>query len=1221
MLRAPPVLRPVTTVPRCRGHRGNPYWPRHVISCQGTPGARRKNSIVVRAESANRSGQQRLDLLKTGRVDAMARSTIGRGSRARMRSRAADAVILLLSLLLGQGYAQPSPQAAPQSSEPVTVLVAWQVDDAADATLHARLEDGRIVGVKAVEPAALAVQIGQQPASNEARWRASIAAGAVSLAVAASPTSRIEIGCDGKTLSTSLLELAESPAEISWSGGHLRVERPPYDIVRVQLKRPSLVLAPGEELNVQFEFFLLSSREDPIPTRIRLTLVESGRKPVEYAIDGRYRVPPGRPEQARFNLKMRAPQAPGVYEIVLVLGMDGKPDIYRRVPFVVVDSKPPVPNAGLTVEEWWAQAKLLASARNSGGEWRLSRPWWGWWNGLRQLLRTTGTVPVAALDEESAWLLRLPSDESLYVLQLIGGNRSGEPVMRITLGPQEDAQVVRSFANPVELTLAARPGPLARTSESDAAIAIFPAASSPALRLSAASMPGGGGTAEWRIYRVPSLSNLVRTHRSRLPDWRDGRHRALFVEHLDQLFLYGGVLAESDWEGEAASSWTALYRAAENLCTYGAALGADAVVMAATISGRPTWPSQVIPTAEWDPDERTRTLAKVGTKDIPELLFRATRRGLLFYVPLLDFGPDEKIDPLSDEGQKKAVAVLAEFLRRYGHHDNFPAVCVRLSPRAGTCLADLRDGVDAHTLEQFLRESGLKPGDADVASWVMQHAREQFIRWRCARIANLFKSLAETAASGKFPKDLVVLLDLNDREWSDYLRASFHQGGDLGAALRESGIAFELWPDNENIILCRPYLDAEHSIRSVWINRDDALNGLLGDRGFSLAGLHGPERLIDENSRTAVVLPDSGSVGSGVVRMLAEIDPTWVLSDGTIPTITTRPFYFEVSHLLHTLPASTKGERQKRGPVVVRSWRDEQVCTWFFANVSDFPVLVRAQFSDPGQVRQKGAKGSDTAEIADGRNVQVELRGGGFVVLTAPASTRMNSLDIQLPEASRNYLRERFEDLMHAVDFLRDESQIATPNILTDGGFEQRNGMGSRWEFVPPDAAQFVPEARRSGQVGLRVSGEATEGAYVLSWPFTLPPGAEALIRFYARSSGGSPKLSVWLVAADSPRQAVVAHEYELTAEWKQYEVRARDLPSDKWSWRLVFRCAGGTVDLDDVEIEARTLTPEERNVLIKSLAPAVRAWYEKRWEDFSSMTSEYWPQYLMRRFQRDETR
>ncbi len=1129
-------------------------------------------------------------------------------------------IVLAAFLVVQPPALRAGEERSSSSLPPVTLVLSWQLEHDAAPEISVDVQDGRIV---AVEPTASPstppfTLVADQQGRQRIRWQRPSTRGQVGLLVAAKPSSSIEVGYDGKVLRTSLLELTESPASIRWNAGELRVERPASDIVRVRTDHPNLILKPHEELNIQFAFYLLSPSDRAVPVQIRLGLAQSGRRPLEYPIDGRYRVVTNEPERAKFNLRMRAPGESGVYEIVLQVRRETGPGWHRRVPFVVVSPDPPPPSRALTLEQWWAEGKLLASAEAVDGEWHLSRPWWGWLDGLRSLMRRSGPQVASAEEGGNGWVLNLQSDDAMYVLEL-RAEGDAEPVLQATLEPVDGegpSRLVPALSAPINLVL--QPPSVAGIGRSVTRTRLLLPGSNTTLTLRCLPLLSGGGNAEWRIYQVPPIRELVQTFPSRLPDLDRGRIRAAYLADLRHLFLYGGVRTPSQWEDEPASSWTALYRAADGLACYARVLGADAVFLPVTLHGKSMWPAKPpAHTATWDPDRATSSLGRLPPKDAPELFFRVLARYRLHCIPVFEFGTRHQFNPLDKRSTARALAIVADFVAHYQHNTNFPALAVRLSPLAGTCLADLYDGLNDEVLGQFASETGLKmpplTGDA-LRNWVVANARDRLIQWRCARIAQFIQQLLHTARSAQPQRKLIVILDLSDPKWTRKLRSAVHRGSDFTSALQECGISFAHWPTGEDLILCRPFVDAEQTVNSLWLNRAESLNDLFRDWAV-LGGIRGPERTNGGEGRNAVLGPDHDELGLGGIRMLAQLDAQWVIDEVSVPLVPNELLDRELERLIRTLPRG-KGVTRTRGPVIVRQWTESQVRRWLVVNRAPYPVVGKLTFAGPGQVRQEVVRRGMTTEIVNGSEVTIRFDGETFVLLAAPASTELERLHVELPPASRNYLHKRFRELMNAVSILRDEMQVATPALVPDGGFEQSAGMAPKWEFTPASAATVTREAAHTGEAGLRVTApQPNHAAYVLSWPFTIPPGAEVLVRFHARAVSGPAKLSAWLVAADAPKRGAVAYTKELATEWKEHEIRIHDLAEGQWSWRLVFEIHNGTVDIDDVEVRARTITPEERNVMIKSLAPAVKAWYEKRWNDFSSITSGYWPQYLLRRF------
>ena len=708
-----------------------------------------------------------------------------------------------------------------------------------------------------------------------------------------------------------------------------------------------------------------------------------------------------------------------------------------------------------------------------------------------------------------------------------------------------------------------------------------------------------------------------------LADPTANRIAILYLPDYAQLYNF----AQTD--NPTARHWSLLLSAASNLTTYAAGSDYDGIAVPVTGKGIVSWPSaQAQSSFVWDPDRLPGPTQDPVPKDVPELLVRACRQRSLLFIPLFRFDGLElsgasDLNPLRPADRSRMVQLVAEFVARYKQHDNLRAIGVVISPRARTCLAGPADGLDQETVQQFVKDSKLTP-PADLkgqqlVTWALEKQRDRLMAWRARQVLELYKSLVAAVRKEK-PKAICYLaVDFTDLSWADQLRQASHRGDDLATVLRESGLDLASWTLPEGLVLVRPFFNSEHSATTLWINRDREL-----DRFFARhphASLFAAEQMVlaADNTRRRITVVHRGQGGaSGATRALANLEPVALFAAPLLPVLPQQLGQHTLTRVLRQLPLAASQRKASKGPVRVKAWRTGHVVMWLVANLVGHPVRCDLEFTRPGQVHVAVTSDRTRYELSeDGRQIRVDLSPYGLALLRSPDSTELASLDVTLPEAAQSALQRRFRQMTRAVSFLRNADRAASPNLVLDGVFEQPDGMATRWEIFPPQHGAYSEEAAYHGKLGLDLTPKDKQGVYALSWPFTVPPGAKLSVKLAARRLDDTAELFVWLVPTDRPQEHAAAFKVPLTAEWQTHRVQLTPGTGyeEIWSWRLVLHARQGRVQVDDVEASARTLTAEERNAMIKSLAPALRAWYDKRLADFSDLTAQYWPQYLLRQF------
>ena len=1133
------------------------------------------------------------------------------------------AALLALSMLHAPGHSAAD-QAAPPAQEPIQVLITWQATPPRAHELSVRLPRATIVRWRALLPRPVPIELKQAKTQWRFRWRDPLARGALSLAVAGNGTDHIEVEIDGKSLRTTIQELAEGPASIQWAEGQLQLQRPASDVVRVQPLRGGVILAPNEEAAIQFEIYLLPTKREHIPTSFRLGLTRFGREPTVYPVDASYRVTAGRPARSRFTLSMRAPGEPGLYELVVRVRPEGVAEIQRRIPIVVLGTERLARRSSEQLDwpDWLDHAQPIQGAHFANGRWRALGPWWLGVGRLRELLRG-GVRPAAGSKSSTRWTVQLPSNDAPYLLRVAATGSPGNVGLFVDV--ERDIESLAVPLEPLRVGLWLDEGYGSQAAKAQSSVLVWPGAGKLTVTVRSTGEQSGLRRAEWQLLRLPSPEQL-RLREPRLADVTRDRVGLLLLPNLPALYHF----ATSPQERPA--HWPLLLSAVTNLSTYVSAVRYDGVALPVCGNGLVLWPSGVAQSAyNWDPNQMPGIAQDPGPKDLPELLFRACAQRSLLFVPVFRFdallrGGERSrrrpLNPLRDADRALMVKLVEEFVARYKHHANFQAIALVVSPQARTALRDLDDGADEDVVRAFLKHAKLSPPkEADAAklrAWVLQRHAERFTAWRSQRLLELYTALLSTVRKAKKTALCYLIVDFHDRPWTDALRGMSHRGNDVATGLRRAGLELAAWKLPEGLVLVRAYFNSEHSATTLWINRARELDRLFAHHPH--AGLYAAETLSTAPPASApvVLLQTHDRQALGATRALANLEPRALFAMPGVPLAPDHIAHEDLPKILRLLPPGKLQRTWTKGPLRINRWRTSNVAVWLVANVASHPIQCRLQFTAPGQVRTM-VRPADVAveQYEEGREYRFQLDAHALLLLRSPDSTDLLKLTVTLPDAVESALRQRFQQMTRAVAFLRSESRARTPNLILDGVFEQLDGMATRWEVFPPEAASYQPDAAHSGKLGLQLQPVSNDGAYALSWPFTIPPGSELTVRLFARKLDEHAELLLWLVPTDHPNRSAPAFKVPLTNHWQRHTIELSQGEGEQeiWSWRLVLHVRGGKVQIDDVEARARTLSAEERNAMIKSLAPALRAWYDRRLADFSAITAEYWPQYLLRRF------
>ena len=91
---------------------------------------------------------------------------------------------------------------------------------------------------------------------------------------------------------------------------------------------------------------------------------------------------------------------------------------------------------------------------------------------------------------------------------------------------------------------------------------------------------------------------------------------------------------------------------------------------------------------------------------------------------------------------KRIIAAYRDKFKVYKHFRG-----ISLNEHPAICFGSLDNGYGEWTVALFTRETGIHvPGDTPMkrAQWLLSHAKNEWIAWRCRKVADAVRELAET---------------------------------------------------------------------------------------------------------------------------------------------------------------------------------------------------------------------------------------------------------------------------------------------------------------------------------------------------------------------------------------------------------------------------------------------------------------------------------------------
>ncbi|MGE5526761.1 MAG: family 10 glycosylhydrolase [Rhodospirillaceae bacterium] len=334
-------------------------------------------------------------------------------------------------------------------------------------------------------------------------------------------------------------------------------------------------------------------------------------------------------------------------------------------------------------------------------------------------------------------------------------------------------------------------------------------------------------------------------------------------------------------------------------------------------------------------------------------------------------------NPLLPENQNWYVGMIGELVDRYGDSAALDGVSLRFMQWKNPALHNFHSldwGYDDYTIGQFEKDTGIRVpvgNDAGRAAaryrWLMSNAREQWIAWRCRKIADLLTRIRDRVRKARPDLKVYVPVFPMTEAGSTYNRGT--------AWLREAGLDARLIGRIEGVVLV-------NALHTYGRRADGEINALL--RGnltapaqvHALAGAGEPARFLPTasyfegteaivpadklgfpaNTRktwmSAVVNPAGRSYLERFALLLAEADAV-MLGDGGNAYTLGQPELREFLAEYRRLPAVPFRRRDDaKDPVAV--WEGQQGGNYYFyaVNRTSRPVTLSLSFSGSGTLHR-----------------------------------------------------------------------------------------------------------------------------------------------------------------------------------------------------------------------------------------------------------------------------
>ncbi len=188
-------------------------------------------------------------------------------------------------------------------------------------------------------------------------------------------------------------------------------------------------------------------------------------------------------------------------------------------------------------------------------------------------------------------------------------------------------------------------------------------------------------------------------------------------------------------------------------------------------------------------------------------------------------GSYNPLNPVVQAAYKQQVRLYAE---KFGRYENFGGVHFITMTTSSLYFHNLREGYGDYTTKLFEKETGISIPVKDSVrrrfsqrhAWIMAHAKDEWIQWRCQKIRTFYKELASEIQ--KYNPSAKLLISM--RVTAGFSNEGFKSETALADYWRECGVDFDLFKDDADIVLMQAI--TPHRGR-IYGHR---ISGLEGDR-------------------------------------------------------------------------------------------------------------------------------------------------------------------------------------------------------------------------------------------------------------------------------------------------------------------------------------------------------------------------------------------------------
>jgi len=187
-------------------------------------------------------------------------------------------------------------------------------------------------------------------------------------------------------------------------------------------------------------------------------------------------------------------------------------------------------------------------------------------------------------------------------------------------------------------------------------------------------------------------------------------------------------------------------------------------------------------------------------------------------------GTPPNYNPLHPAVRRGILDMVDEMLDLYADYPAFRGICFHLTKHVMLWFGDLDAGYNDYCIEAFEKATGIRaPAAADDPGrvnkryrWIMQHARDAWIDWRCRAIHALYAEVARKLRDRR--PDLRLVLNVYRPTKADIMgrdRTRYEEADYVSQVWREAGLDPRLYSGEPNIVIQRTIYPADYRWRRV----------------------------------------------------------------------------------------------------------------------------------------------------------------------------------------------------------------------------------------------------------------------------------------------------------------------------------------------------------------------------------------------------------------------